>query len=289
MEAMVQKWRGPNYHPSSDFVYPNYDSSVLDAVLAPLPVTLEYKKAMRKEGFNGGKGLVPIVWIVSNYHASNGREYYVRQLQKYIDIDIMQPQPRLTDTRQRLFLDRENSTCDFYGTEKLKRTYEAATIPIIDEPNDCGLFAATHNALIHADQSSPKQMESLVKELGENDETYQEQLRYEYLKDPTYKPTLSDLSPIFVKQWTNGTQGTDFLAWPSVYDESMCRSCKLAQDVSKGIVKLDPIKRFVPNAKCPEKRHLHFTWMVEYHWRLALLVSTLIAMTSLELYRRRRI
>ncbi|OAQ22317.1 glycosyltransferase family 10 protein [Linnemannia elongata AG-77] len=233
MEAMVQKWRG----------------SILDAVLAPLPVTLEYKKAMRKEELNGGKGLVPIVWIVSNYHASNGREYYVRQLQKYIDIDIM------------------NSTCDFYGAEKLKRTYEAATIPIIDEPNDCGLFAATHNALTHADQSSPKQMEALVKELGENDDTYQERLRYEYLKDPTYKPTLSDLSPIFVKQWTNGNQGTDFLAWPSVYDESMCRSCKLAQDVSKGIVKLDLIKRLVPNAKCLEKRHLHFTWMVEYHWR----------------------
>ncbi|KAG0071434.1 hypothetical protein BGZ89_010656 [Linnemannia elongata] len=202
---------------------------VLDAVLAPLPVTLEYKKAMKKEGFNGGKGLVPIVWIVSNYHASNGREYYVRQLQKYIDIDIM------------------NSTCDFYGTEKLKRT--------------------------------PKQMEALVKELGENDETYQEQLRYEYFKDPTYKPTLSDLSPIFVKQWTNGNQ---------VYDESMCRSCKLAQDFSKGIVKPDPIKHRVPNAKCLEKRHLHFSWMVEYHWRLAPLVSTLIAMTSLELYRRRR-
>ncbi|KAF9333529.1 hypothetical protein BGZ91_011222 [Linnemannia elongata] len=67
-----------------------------------------------------------------------------------------------------------------------------------------------------------------------------------------------------------------------VYDESMRRSCKLAQDVSKGIVKLDPIKRLVPNAKCLEKRHLHFTWMVEYHWRLALLVSTLIAMTSVE-------
>ncbi|KAK5807951.1 hypothetical protein F5H01DRAFT_260480, partial [Linnemannia elongata] len=101
----------------------------------------------------------------------------------------------------RFYLAFENSTCDFYGSQKLKRTHVAATIPIIDEPNDCGLFAATHNALIHADQSSPKQMETLVKELGENDETYQEQLRYEYLKDPTYKPTLSDLSSIFVKQW----------------------------------------------------------------------------------------
>ncbi|KAG0042821.1 Alpha-(1,3)-fucosyltransferase 11 [Gryganskiella cystojenkinii] len=294
-----------NYHPSSDFVYPYFDSSVLDTVLAPPPVTLEHKKAMQKQGFNGGKGLAPIAWIVSNCHAPSGREYYVHQLQKYTDVDIYggcsnrnREWPKdahgndLTDleitSAYRFYLAFENNNCDFYVTEKLKRTYEAATIPIVDGPNDYGPFAATHNALIQADQYSPKQLAAIVKELGENDEKYLERLRYKYPKDSTHKPTVDDLSPIFVRQWTNRNQSADFLSWPPVYDESMCRACKLAHDVSEGIVKLDPTKRLAPDANCLQKKHFHFTWRVEYHWRLMLLVLTLIAMVSLVLYRNRR-
>lgn len=294
-----------NYHPSSDFVYPYFDSSVLDTVLAPPPVTLEYKKTMRKQGFNGGKGLAPIAWIVSDCHAPNGREYYVHQLQKYIDIDIYghcsnrnREWPThangtdLTDleitSAYRFYLALENNNCDFYATEKLKRTYEAATIPIVDGPNDYGQFAATHNALIQADQHSPKQMAALVKELDENDEKYLGRLQYKYPKNSTYKPTVNDLSPIFVRQWTNRNQKADFLSWPPVYNESMCRACKLTHDVSEGIVKLDPTKRLAPDTNCLKRKHIHFTWMVEYHWRLVLLFLTLIAMASLVLYRKRR-
>ncbi|KAG0308292.1 hypothetical protein BGZ97_000100 [Linnemannia gamsii] len=295
-----------NYHPSSDFIYPYFDSSVLDTVLAPPPNTLEYKKTMRKQGFNGGKGLAPIAWIVSNCHAANGREYFVRQLQKYIDIDIYghcsnrnRDWPKHTDGSElsdleltsayRFYLAFENNNCDFYVTEKLKRTYEAATIPIVDGPNDYGLFAATQNALIQADQYSPKQLAALVKELDENDEKYLERLWYKYPKDPTQKPTLNDLSPIFVRQWTDRSRKADFLSWPPIYDESMCRVCKLAHDVSEGIVKLDPTKRLAPDANCLLRKHHHFTWMVEFHWRLVLLFLTLIATASLLLYRKRRI
>ncbi|KAG0058234.1 Alpha-(1,3)-fucosyltransferase 11, partial [Podila epicladia] len=149
--------------------------------------------------------------------------------------------------------------CDFYVTEKLKRTYESATIPIVDGPNDYGLFAATHNALIQADQYSPKQLAALVKELDENDEKYVERLTYKYPKVSTHKPTVNDLSPVFVRQWTNRNQSADYLSWPPVYDESMCRACKLAHDVSEGIVKLDPTKRLAPDANCLQKKHFHFT------------------------------
>ncbi|KAG0195632.1 Alpha-(1,3)-fucosyltransferase 11 [Mortierella sp. GBA30] len=294
-----------NYHPSSDFVYPYFDSNIFDTVLALPPVTLEYKKTMRKQGFNGGKGLAPIAWIVSNCHASSGREYYVRQLQKYVDIDIYghcsyrnrewpthADSSLLTDleisSSYRFYLAFENSNCDFYVTEKLKRTYEAATIPIVDGPNDYGPFAATHNALIRADEYSPKQLAALVKELDENDEKYLERLRYKYPKDSTHKPTVNDLSPMFVSRWTQRNQSADFLSYPPVYDESMCRACMLAHDVSEGIVKLDPTKRLAPDVNCLQKKHFHFTWMVEYHWRLVLLILAIIATASLMLYRNRR-
>ncbi|KAF9214635.1 hypothetical protein CPC16_010357 [Podila verticillata] len=293
-----------NYHPSSDFIYPYFDNSIFDTVLAPPPVTLDYKAAMRKKGFNG-KGLAPIAWIVSNCRSFNGREYYIRQLQKYIDIDIYgqcsfrnREWPQHADgslledleitSAYRFYLAFENSNCDFYVTEKLKRTYDAATIPIVDGPNDYGLFAATHNALIQADQYSPRQLAALVRELDQDEEKYQERLSYKYPKNPNYKPTIDDLSPVFVRQWTHRNQ-SDYLSWPPVYDDAMCRACKLAHDVTEGIVTLDPTKRLAPDANCLQRKHFHVTWMVEYHWRLSLLALALLGLASFVMYRKRRI
>ncbi|KAF9304947.1 hypothetical protein BGZ74_000095 [Mortierella antarctica] len=293
-----------NYHPSSDFIYPYFDSSIFDLVLAPPPTTLEYKSTMRQKGFNDGRGLAPIAWIVSNCNSFNGREYYVYQLQKYVNVDIYghcenlnRVWPRHADGREftdleltssyKFYLAFENSNCDFYVTEKLKRTYEAGTIPIVDGPNDYSLFAATHNALIQADQYSPKQLAALVKALDKDEDKYADRLRYKYPKDPAHKPTVEDLSPIFVRQWTNRNQSANYRSWPPNYDESMCRTCKLAHDVSEGLATLDPTKRLVPDANCLVKKHYNFTWVVEYHWRLSLLCVALLGMTLFVLYNKR--
>ncbi|KAG0372768.1 hypothetical protein BGX24_012599 [Mortierella sp. AD032] len=294
-----------NYIPTSDFVYPYFDSSIFDVVLAPPLVTLEYKAKMREQGFNGGKKLAPIAWIVSNCHSFNGREYYINQLQKYVDIDIYgqcgnrnrewptdsngnQLEPLEIASAYRFYLAFENSNCDFYVTEKLIRTYEAGAIPIVDGPNNYEPFAATSNALIQADRYSPRQLATLVKELDQDETKYAERIRYKYPADPTHKPTVNDLSPVFVRQWANRNQSADFMSWPPVYDESMCRACKLAHDVTEGLVKLDPAKRLAPDYSCVRNKHFHFTWMVELHWRLSLFVLALFGLITVLVYRKRR-
>lgn len=53
----------------------------IDDILAKPMHTIQEKNAFRKE-------LAPIAWFVSNCNARNGRHLYVKQLLKYIDIDI---------------------------------------------------------------------------------------------------------------------------------------------------------------------------------------------------------
>jgi len=75
------------YSFESDFVWSYFNSgrepgSFISNILAKPRHTIEEKNEFRKEG------LAPIAWIVSSCTAENGRHYYIKQLQKYIKVDI---------------------------------------------------------------------------------------------------------------------------------------------------------------------------------------------------------
>ncbi|KAF9954941.1 Alpha-(1,3)-fucosyltransferase 11 [Mortierella alpina] len=288
------------FNPTADYVTPYFGSNTIDMVLEPPPVSLEHKNTMRKQGFvnSGGRGLAPIAWIVSNCHSFNGRHLYVHQLQKYIDIDIYghcnptRPWPKDADnkdltpeqivTQYKFYLAFENSNCDYYVTEKLQRAYKAAAIPIVDGPKDYSVFAATRTALIQTDDHTPKSLARLVEELDRNDDLYRGRISYKYPKNPLHRPTTKDLSPYFVRTWaspdSNSTkEGTSRRAWSPSYEESICRVCELAHDVSEGLVQLDPMQRLQADTTCVLRKHYHVTWFIEYHWRIAVAILTSIA------------
>lgn len=73
----------------------------------------------------------PVTWFVSNCHTKNGRMEYVKELSKYIDVDIYGKCGKFSCERNRncfsdiveanyfFYLSFENSFCDDYVTEKL--------------------------------------------------------------------------------------------------------------------------------------------------------------------------
>ncbi len=55
--------------------------SFIENILAKPMYTIQEKNQFRQE-------LAPIAWIVSSCTSENGRHFYVKQLLKYIDVDI---------------------------------------------------------------------------------------------------------------------------------------------------------------------------------------------------------
>lgn len=147
-------------------------------------------------------------------------------------------------------------------TEKLQWAYKAAAIPIVDGPKDYSAFAAVRTALVQTDDHTPKSFARLVKELDSNDDLYKNRIGYKYAKDSSHRPTTKDLSPYFVKTWTNPNppkEGSHRQAWPSSYEESIYRVCELAHDISEGLVQLDPMQRLQADTTCVLKKHYHIT------------------------------
>lgn len=70
----------------ADFVHSYFKSgrgegSFIQAILTKPMYTIQEKNAFRKE-------LAPVAWIVSSCKAKNGRNIYVNQMLKYVNVDV---------------------------------------------------------------------------------------------------------------------------------------------------------------------------------------------------------
>jgi Glycosyltransferase family 10 (fucosyltransferase) C-term len=96
-----------------------------------------------------------VAWFVSNCHSYSGREQYVKELQKYINVDIYGEcgplkcankthrndcLPMLA-TDYKFYLALENSLCLDYVTEKFYSALTSLVIPIVNGPVDYSQFA----------------------------------------------------------------------------------------------------------------------------------------------------
>ncbi|ELU06051.1 hypothetical protein CAPTEDRAFT_76756, partial [Capitella teleta] len=88
-----------------------------------------------------------VLWMVSNCNFTSGREYYVREMQKYIDVDIYgecgngnvcgeykelrQDCVQQFIGKYKFYLSFENSFCDDYYTEKISKLIGVDTIPVV--------------------------------------------------------------------------------------------------------------------------------------------------------------
>ena len=86
------------------------------------------------------------IWVVSHCRTISNREGYVKELKKYLKVDIFGGCGRTMDCKEysaggnctkaflhqyKFYLSFENSVCDGYYTEKLVKTLNVDTIPVV--------------------------------------------------------------------------------------------------------------------------------------------------------------
>ncbi|KAG0045497.1 Alpha 1,3 fucosyltransferase, partial [Gryganskiella cystojenkinii] len=199
------------YHFGSDFIgtYFTAGRNTRDGLInlvsrPPLKLTSE-KNHHREHGFHSrdSRPLAPIAWIASNCEATNGRHFMVKQLQKFVDVDVYgrcipnRPWPlradgsgkEMTDeelvSHYKFYLALENTNCDDYVTEKLWRPFAVGSVPVVDGPKDYSRFRPGTKSLIEYDDfGSPKALGAFLARLDEDDDSYEEFLSYRAKRNP---------------------------------------------------------------------------------------------------------
>lgn len=142
-----------------------------------------------------------VAWFVSNCHASSKREIYVRDLSKYVTVDIygacgtlecvLDNYQQCID-RYRFYLSLENALCRDYITEKVFNVYEhsSATIPIVRGVTDqIELYLPPGSYINTDDFSSPNDLSEFLRKISQdkvlNEEFFEWKPFYEaYRPDP---------------------------------------------------------------------------------------------------------
>lgn len=159
-----------------------------------------HKMKPLEESIAKKKGLA--VWFVSRCYTPNRREEYVRELSKYIQVDIYgacgtRPDPckKITNKFARVecvnrllniykfYLAFENSNCQSYITEKYYKLYKEETIFTVDivpivrgaQLSDYESIAPTQHSFIYAPAyPGPKSLAEYILYLDRNDTAYLE-------------------------------------------------------------------------------------------------------------------
>lgn len=150
------------------------------------------QESVRLSNVNPAKGKTKLViWMVSNCHARSNRMKYVRELQKYLDVDIISTEGKcggkdlcpkmknddicydMIEKTYKFYLAFENSICRDYVTEKFFNSIARNLVPIVLGGANYSAIAPKHS-YINALEYSPGELAAYMKELDENDALYAE-------------------------------------------------------------------------------------------------------------------
>ena len=128
-----------------------------------------------------------VAWLVSNCITSSRREDYVRELQKYIQVDVYGNCPSFNSSKAtghsfitylskkyKFYLAFENSDCEDYITEKFWETLSLGMIPIVRSQRVDYKRLAPPNSYIHTDWfNSPQQLAQYLKDTASQTDALQ--------------------------------------------------------------------------------------------------------------------
>ncbi|CAG5131260.1 unnamed protein product [Candidula unifasciata] len=129
------------------------------------------------------------VWIVSHCGTQSRREQYVREMQKYIDVDILGGcgTPCKTNSvcdnwgaKYKFYLSFENSLCTDYVTEKFFKLFNQKThvIPVVRGGADYDKHFPNFTYINSAHFRKPKDLALHLKDLASDLQTYSKYLEY---------------------------------------------------------------------------------------------------------------
>lgn len=131
------------------------------------------------------------IWMVSNCHARSNRMQYVRNLQKYVDVDIISSEGKcggedlcpkkkngatcydMIEKTYKFYLAFENSICRNYVTEKFFDSMGRNLVPVVLGGANYSMIAPKHSH-INALDYSPRQLAEYLKEIDQDDSLYAE-------------------------------------------------------------------------------------------------------------------
>ena len=191
-----------------------------------------------------------VAWIVSHCQTSSRRESYVKELQKYIQVDIMgkcgmipcnasfrDPNSKenninncteAVDREYKFYLAFENSLCKDYVTEKFFNRLSLNTLPIVFGGADYSKLAPPHSYINTNDFKSPKDLAEYIHHLNNNDSEY--------------------LDYFWWKEFYNAREDVNQLA------KAMCHLCAKLNDPDEPSRVYDDLEKWWRNdADCPNK------------------------------------
>lgn len=134
-----------------------------------------------------------VAWVVSHCETKGGRERYVKQLQKYIPVDIFGKcgnnscPERIRNGRStcfesialtyKFYLSFENSICTDYVTEKFFSIMHYDLIPIVFGGCDYNSLLPP-NSFINALEFEPEKLAKLILTINKNDKMYKQYFKW---------------------------------------------------------------------------------------------------------------
>lgn len=132
-----------------------------------------------------------VVWLVSNCNTFSHRERYVKELRKYIPVDVygecgdhrkddescgrdtpLRHCYRSFEKRYKFYLAFENSLCRDYFSEKLYNIFEHDMVPVVLGKVDYDAFAPPHSLIDASDFASPAHLADFLRSLDWDDRAY---------------------------------------------------------------------------------------------------------------------
>ena len=203
--------RHGKYHPILDgdpkYTFPNYISNWVNS-----------RDDSKVRNYAQGKRRL-VSWFASSRSCKShsGREFYVKQLQEYIDVDIygscgpfkcgVQKTLRnpykvehddcyfLVSVGYKFVLAFENSICEDYVTEKLYNNLKLNVIPVVFGGSNYSYYAPPHS-VIDASKLTPKELAEYLVLLDKNDTLYNEYFNWKkdyYIESNDGVPLACDL------------------------------------------------------------------------------------------------
>lgn len=127
---------------------------------------------------------IAAAWFVSNCNSASGRENYIRELQKFLHVDVYGscgpyecPKSQMQDCFDIIkndyyfYLSFENSICRDYVTEKVVNALDNDAVPIVFGGANYDNFLPPHS-YVDAGKLSPQQLALTVKNLIANEVEY---------------------------------------------------------------------------------------------------------------------
>ncbi|XP_053206345.1 glycoprotein 3-alpha-L-fucosyltransferase A-like isoform X2 [Panonychus citri] len=214
-----------------------------------LPRTTNETKKLNQKTIRLASKPKSIAWMVSNCKAPSGRDDFVRQLSKFMQVDIYGACGKLkcslpSDFRSqkcwqkmaneyKFYLSFENSICRDYFTEKVVNILDLDIIPIVFGGASYSTVLPEHSFINALDFQSPQQLANYLNYLSNNETAYNEYFTWKHdysvqLMIPTRYHDIfclihQGLSGPNPKQ-CQGTNGVNLIKW--WYGDANCKKWK---------------------------------------------------------------